>query len=363
MDTRFDTSPTGRGEEFEPAAWPQLDETRPSPVPSHRRRLAHYLGAAGISLGCHLLLVCVLALAATYAVVKPGSSEPFPTEFKAKIVTDSRKEERVGGFRFPGRAMKDRPDSARATRDSDSIRDLAALLEADSPLKPTPIGRGGSGLNRMTVSELGRSDVVGIGSGGGFGHGGLGSGLGNRDLAGGGPVGTLWGVGEGQLARSVVYVMDRSGSMGETFSLLQRELMRAIGSLNDDQTFNVIWFNEGPATQLAEEMLPATIGNKREAFRAIKRIFPTGQTQPVDAVRLGLTHKPDVLFLLSDGDFGENNQQVVKMINQKNKRKATMINTILFVYDAGGDGERVLRAIAEANKGIFKHVTEADVRE
>jgi hypothetical protein len=54
---------------------------------------------------------------------------------------------------------------------------------------------------------------------------------------------------------------------------------------------------------------------------------------------------------------------VVKMINQKNKSKATIINTILFVYDTGGDGERVLRAIAEANKGTFKHVTEADARE
>jgi len=323
---------------------------------------AQYLGPAGISLACHLLLVCVLALA-TYAAVKPTASEPFATEFQAKIVTDAPKDDRVGGFRFPGRAMKDRPDSARAAKESDSIHDLAALLEADAALSPAPMAQGGSGLERMTVSELTRSDVIGVGSGGGFGRGGLGSGLGDRDLAGGGPVGSLWGVGEGQLARSVVYVLDRSGSMTTTFELLQRELMRAVGSLNDDQTFNVIWFNEGPATQLADEMLPATVDNKRDAFKAIKRIFPAGQTEPVDAVRQGLTYKPDVLFLLSDGDFGENNQQVVKLITQKNKRMTTVINTILFVGDSSGSGERVLRAIAEANKGTFKHVTEEDARE
>lgn len=334
----------------------------PPTTSGFRGGLVRYVGPVGISLGVHLLLLCILALA-TWAVVKPAASEPFATEFKAKIVADAAKDERGGGFRFPGRAMKNRPDSARATRESNTIDDLVVLLEADSTLKPAPMGRGGSGLGRMAVEELGRTDVIGIGSGGGFRQGGLGSGLGERDLAGGGPVGSLWGVGEGQLARSIVYVMDRSGSMAGTFGLLQRELMRAIGSLNEDQTFNVIWFNEGPATQLAEEMLSATVENKREAFRAIKRIIPSGQTEPVDAVRQGLAHKPDVLFLLSDGDFGENNQQVVKLINQKNKGKATIINTILFVSDTGGDGERVLRAIGEANQGTFKHVTEVDVRE
>jgi len=34
--------------------------------------------------------------------------------------------------------------------------------------------------------------------------------------------------------------------MGDTFELLQRELLKAIGPLQDDQLFTVIWFNEGP---------------------------------------------------------------------------------------------------------------------
>ena len=134
------------------------------------------------------------------------------------------------------------------------------------------------------------------------------------------------------------------------------------GSLQDDQLFTVIWFNEGPAELLSGRMLAATYENKREAFAAIKRIVPSGLTEPIDAIKKGLDFKPDVLFLLSDGDFGEDNDRIMQMIRQKNKELHTTINTILFVYDTMGNGERVLRAIAEANQGTFKHVTEKDLQ-
>lgn len=324
--------------------------------------LRHYLGPAGVSIGCHLLILAVLAVA-TWAVVRPDADEPFNTEFKAKIVAESMAATKGGGFRFPGRAYQDRPDSARAVQQADAVHDLASLLQAEPAFRPSPVEPGGSGLAAMSIQELARSDVIGVGSGGGFGRGGLGSGLGDRDLAGGGPVGSMWGVGEGQIAKSIVYVMDRSGSMAETFPLLQRELLRAIGSLDADQLFNVIWFNEGPAAQLTDRMLAATIENKRDAFAAIKRIVPSNRTEPIDAVRQGLAYKPDVLFLLSDGDFGEDNDRVIRVITQKNEHKRTVINTILFVYDTGGEGDRVLRAIADANGGTFKHVTEQDIKE
>lgn len=321
--------------------------------------LRHYLGPAGVSVACHGLVILVLALV-TWAVGSAG--EPILTEYRARIVNEPIAGGPAGGFRFPGRANIDRPDSAQAGHDADTIQDLASLLSQEQAFKLTPADSGGSGLESLTLGELNRGDVLGIGTGGGIGSGGLGSGLGDRDLAGGGPVGSLWGVGKGQHARSIVYVMDRSGSMGDTFELLQRELLRAIGSLEDEQLFNVIWFNEGPGAELSKRLLAATLKNKRRAFGEIKRIFPSGQTEPIDALRKGLSYRPDVLFLLSDGDFGEDNERIMKIISKKNKDRATVINTILFVYDTMGDGERVLRAIAEANGGTFKHVTEQDLR-
>ena len=166
----------------------------------------------------------------------------------------------------------------------------------------------------------------------------------------------------GRQTESVVYLVDRSGSTSDSFSLMQRELIRALDKLEPDQMFNVIWFSEGKATELAPRMLKANMANKREAFEAIKRIVPSGQTEPVDAIRRGLGYRPDVMFMLSDGDFGEENDKVIRLIKEKNRDKKTTVNTILFVYDTTGDGQRVLRTIAETNNGTFKHVTDEDVR-
>jgi hypothetical protein len=321
--------------------------------------LLRYLGSAGASCVVHALLLVLLAFA-TWAV--GVGADRVDTEYRASVVAESKGTGPVGGFRFPGRANLDRPDSKAADHPSETIEDLATLLSKEEAFKLAAVDPHGSGLADVQFSQLSRGDVIGTGTGGGVGSGGLGSGLGDRDLAGGGPVGAMWGVGEGQVAKSVVYVMDRSGSMGDTFDLLQRELMRAIGTLREDQLFNVIWFNEGPADVLSSRMLAATFENKRTAFTAIKKIVPSGQTEPTDALRKGLEFKPDVLFLLSDGDFGEDNDEMLRIIKQKNKGLATTINTILFVYDTMGEGERILRTIAEANKGTFKHVTEKDVR-
>lgn len=323
------------------------------------RRAGPVIGSAGLSVLIHTGILGLFSLA-TWAIATSSGVTP---EYRAEIVSEPRQLGRGEGFKFAGRARIDRPDSTRARVEADTIQELAALLDKDQAQRLRPVESPGAGLEADTTAELQRADIVGVGTGGGLGSGGPGSGLGDRDLAGGGPVGSLWGVGENQTARSVVYVMDRSGSMSDTFSLLQRELMRAIGSLNDEQLFNVIWFNEGKAKELFPRLKKATLENKRDAFAAIKEIVPSGQTDPMDAVRRALNYRPDVMFLLSDGDFGEQNRRIISTIAQRNKGRATLINTILFVYDTMGDGENVLRQIAVANGGVFKHVTEEDLRD
>jgi len=326
-----------------------------------RDGMSSIFGSAGISLVFHLLLLGLLTMV-TWAV--GGGAERVISAFNATIAEEPKFLGPRGGFRFPGTANIDRPNEPDGTLEPTTIHDLAALMESPTDLKPMEMESPGSQLDKTDDAGIGRSNVIGIGPGGGFGAGtGSGSGgPGRRGLAGGGPVGSLWGVGDGQRAESIVYVLDRSGSMSDTFSLLQRELMRALGTLEPDQMFNVIWFSEGKATELAPRMLKANMANKREAFEAIKRIVPSGQTEPVDAIRRGLGYRPDVMFMLSDGDFGEENDKVIRLIKEKNRDKKTTVNTILFVYDTTGDGQRVLRTIAETNNGTFKHVTDEDVR-
>ncbi len=342
-----------------PSAVNESQENRPAALlPPPAGSYARTVGSAGISLLFHGLMVMLLGLA-TWAI---GSAEPAAGEFKAHVVATVESNALGGGFKFPGQAYIDRPDSAKRGGQKDGSPSLTDLLKTQPDVKMTQADPMGSGLDQLSNTELRRGDVVGVGLNPSSGNCGQGTGLGDRDLAGGGPVGSLWGVGEGQRAHSIVYVMDRSGSMSDTFSLLQRELMRAIGSLERDQLFEVIWFNEGKPTELYSRLRAATLENKEQAFGAIGRIVPSGQTEPLAAVRLGLGYKPDVLFLLSDGDFGEENKNIIRTINQRNKNARTTINTILFVYDTMGDGERVLRTIAESNGGVFKHVTEEDLR-
>lgn len=333
---------------------------RPERSPGALREsvIGRFIGSAGISLCFHAIIATLFGLI-TWAVGVSSVEEPHAV--RAQIVAAELPKVPGGGFRFAGHALIDRPDSSRAAGRRDAGKALSDLLARDEAATTIPDVVGGASISQFTSQGLRRDDLVPSGAGG-SGEGGAGSGLGDRDLAGGGPVGSLWGVGEGQKAHSIVYVLDRSGSMSDTFHLLQRELKQAIGSLEPDQHFNVIWFNEGKSTQMFPQLALGTLENKRQVFAAIERIVPSGQTEPVDAIRAGLDCRPDVLFLLSDGDFGEYNQKIMRTIRQKNKDAATTINTILFVYDTAGDGERVLRTIADENRGIYKHVRQEDLR-
>ncbi len=324
--------------------------------------IVHFLGPAGLSVVVHLLLLFLLGLSG-FAVGVAGSA--FGTEFTARIVTQPISPSAAGSFHFPGRANIDRADSSDQSREpsEDSIQDLATLLRQESSFQMTPVDIGGSDLNAISVETIDRGDIVGTGGvpGSSADADAAGLSLGGRDPAGGGPVGAMWGVGRGQQARSIVYVMDRSGSMSDTFTLLQRELMRSIGALDSEQMFNIIWFNQGQATEWSARMRKATTENKRAAFSAIKNVVPEGQTEPMDAVRRALGFEPDVMFFLSDGDFGEDNEKVENLFRTRNRRKRTIVNTILFIYDIRGAGDNVLRSIAENNNGTFKHVTQEEL--
>ncbi len=262
------------------------------------------------------------------------------------------------------------PDAAARKSDIPDLRSMTGLREATEPASsaagtPVPsIVAGSAGQLGGSGTLAGRSDLIGVGSGSVGGAANGGSPPSQRELASGGAVGCLWGVGAGQQASSYVYVLDRSGSMHDTFHLLQRELLRAIGSLHDHQRFDVIWFSEGPAQALSPTLLPATAENKRRAFDAIRAISPGGRTQPLDALRQGLSLHAEVLFLLSDGDFGEQNAQVLVAVQQHRAQAvAPIVHTILFAFDGGETANPILRRIAEVGGGTYKHIAESRANE
>lgn len=337
----------------------------PADQPGRPGGILRYLGSAGISVVFHGVALVLLS-AATWAVGAAG--EPVRTEFQARVVQVGKTVGPSGGFRFHGEAHVDREDGRDAPEEVETLEDLAALLAGDVT-KPASgaATEDDRGLSVLSAGGLGRSDIIGIGTGGGRGGAAEGEGLGSGGVVGGGPVGGLWGVGAGQRATSVVYVLDRSGSMADIFHLLKKELKKAIGTLEADQKFNVIWFKENDYTELFSRLTSAKVANKRRAFRQINDLIqPEGQTDPVAAIRRAFSYRPDVVFLVSDADFHVNNARVVRIIGEMNRSRSTTVNTILIVYDAGGGGSRVdeavhlFQSIAEANGGTYKRVTDED---
>jgi len=182
--------------------------------------------------------------------------------------------------------------------------------------------------------------------------------------AGRGPKGNFYGT--GGAAYHIVYLVDRSGSMLETFDEVRQEILRSISRLRAGQTFHVIFFSEGqPKENRPRRLVYATVPNKREAAKYLRTVQPqstTGQTDPIPGLKRAfevLGNSPGkkrgkLIFLLTDGVFFDN-EKVEKAIEAMNASKIASIYTILHRYK-DEEAMKVLRAIAAKNRGKFKFV-------
>ena len=169
-------------------------------------------------------------------------------------------------------------------------------------------------------------------------------------------------------ARTVVFVCDASGSMINTFGSLKAELVKAVTHLKSIQGFNIIFFQDEKSAALdGRELVFATPANKERAAKWLETITTTGTTNPVPALEQAFRQKPRLIYLLTDGDFPDNNA-VRAAIARLNADKQTRVNTIVFVPgDAGADyaGQAfidLMKQIAKDNGGVFAHVKESDLR-
>ena len=155
--------------------------------------------------------------------------------------------------------------------------------------------------------------------------------------------------------KSVVFVVDRSGSMmGERIAEAKAELTRSISMLK--QRFTVIFYSDDFVEFKPEKSLvKASRENKQACYSFINSIEATGGTSPLKAMERALSYHPDLIYLLTDGEFGyyPGEKPVAEEIAVLNKGKHTKINTIAF---KSIEGENVLRKIAEQNRGEFNYV-------
>jgi hypothetical protein len=212
---------------------------------------------------------------------------------------------------------------------------------------------------------MGRGKGTGVGTGSGegasapFGVPGGGRGIGPRSPF----------MGVSGNAKTVAYVCDASGSMtGLPFDLLRIELKKAIDVLIPSQAFNVIFFQEAQAHSLSPTLLVANPKNKAIAFAWLTEQRERANSDPMKSLQLAFSQQPQLIYLLTDGNF-EDNDAVVAEIKRLNPQKKTRVNTIAFFAsdkeESGSERkacEAVLRTIAADNGGLFKVVLTDDLQ-
>lgn len=171
-------------------------------------------------------------------------------------------------------------------------------------------------------------------------------------------------------ARRLVFCIDASGSLIDTFPYIIDELIQSIRQLSEQQEFTVIFFQ---GDQIIESPPPglksASSDNKERVINWInpsgeRNVIPGGRSDASQAIRAAMRYRPDLVYLLSDnitgaGQFETSQAALLREIDQANVAD-TAINTIQFVYpdplvDHGFTG--TMELIAKRSGGLYRFIS------
>ncbi|HET6246816.1 MAG TPA: VWA domain-containing protein [Tepidisphaeraceae bacterium] len=230
---------------------------------------------------------------------------------------------------------------------------------------------GATGLSADGGGSAGEAKLLQVGADGGFGKSGTNMGPGSGDHFGdGGPLARfghpeIGGVatptfGPAVTARRITFLCDASGSMINKMATLKEELLKAVTGLNGTQSFSIIFFRDSQHPDVLDASLVAgTPQNKSKAGTFLEGVTATGSTNPIPGIEAAFRQNPELIYLLTDGDF-QDNDAVLNRIRELNKNHKVRINTIAFVgmNDTDTAFLDLLKTIARESGGKFRHVTE-----
>ncbi|WP_146457946.1 vWA domain-containing protein [Rubripirellula tenax] len=162
-----------------------------------------------------------------------------------------------------------------------------------------------------------------------------------------------------------VYLVDSSGSMHEAFDSAIEALLGSIDLLTPDQRFYVIVYDKKPDyMRLSDPNVDeprsvfATDENKQALKRWVRRVTRDLGWAPYEPVKFALEMRPDVIFLLSDGEF---TQKFEDMLAEENvvtnlfgdSKPISIIHTIAYHSKVGESG---MKRIAKQHGGQFRYV-------
>ena len=154
---------------------------------------------------------------------------------------------------------------------------------------------------------------------------------------------------------TIIYVVDRSGSMTACMDMVKYSLKRSLNELPEEEEFHVIFFSSGPPVEMpSRRLVNATVRNKQLASEFIDSIICQNKADPTQAIERAFACRPDIIYILTDGDFGV---QSVDLINRLNADKKVIVRMIQF----GGAEGAVLKEIGEEDGGLHPRVPEKDL--
>ena len=335
-------------------------------VPLTRRPWFQTVVPFATSLAFHVgIIVFCLLIAASVPAVRRALTQEQVIVPDAQIVDGAE----VGGIPHPGLSGDPNRDAAQdldeTVKVSDSWAEQPSETLSNSLMKGQPAEGGGS-LALGPNADVGKGLGQGAGGGGGklapFGLPGGGGGIGPKAPF----------MGASGNATKVVYCCDASGSMmlGGMKGSLFYEIKKAVSKLSPTQFFNVIFFQAGDATAMSKSGLqPANARVKEELAKyLVNQVDFKASSNPIPALRLAFKQNPQLIYLLTDGDFsmgsGVTNEQVLDEIKNLNPSGKVKINTIAFSSEENRDQPfvQVLKQIADQNGGNFAFVTQGDLQ-
>ena len=161
-----------------------------------------------------------------------------------------------------------------------------------------------------------------------------------------------------------VYVFDRSASMSgynnRPLRAAKQQLLASLNSLGSNQQFQIIFYNDSTTVFNPDpgppEMMSADERTKRSATRFVQRVQADRGTDHLNALRLGLSLAPDVIFLLTDAEGGFTRGELSRVAQWN--RSGAVINAIEFGVGSRRGNDRSLEQLAREQGGsyIYKNI-------
>jgi len=156
-----------------------------------------------------------------------------------------------------------------------------------------------------------------------------------------------------------VYVLDRSGSTdGKVLNAAKAEILASITKIDDVHQFQLVVYNHrpkafnpaGPHGQLAF----GTDANRAEVKRFLDSLEADGGTDHVAALTQAIRMRPDVIFLLTDGDKPYVTAHDLARIDRIGP--GIMIHTIQFGEGPQTAGRGWMGKLARQSGGEYRYV-------